>query len=69
MGVTILKRSGRSLTVEFTVMLDSSEAGIEGKGSAVSVDVADGVFEGAPHDQRNPLVQQGRFHLSSLFFL
>jgi len=68
-GVTILKRSGWSLIVEFAAMLDSSDAGIEGKGSADSVDVAEGVFEGALHDQRNPLIQRGHFHLSSLFFL
>jgi len=29
-------------------MLDSSKAGIEGKGVAVLVDVAEGILEGAP---------------------
>jgi len=33
--------------VEFAATLDSSNAGIEGKGGAVSVDVAKGVLEGA----------------------
>ena len=46
-GVMILNSSGRSLIVEFAVTLDSSNAGIEGKGVAVSVDVTKGVLEGA----------------------
>jgi len=50
-------------------MLDSSDIGIEGKGEADSVDMAEGVLEGAPCDQRNPLFQWGCFHLSSSFFL
>jgi len=67
-GITILNRSGRSLRVQFASTLDSSEAGIEGKGGAVSVDEAKGVLEGVPQDQRNPLVQRGHFHLSSSLF-
>ena len=46
-GVTILKRSSQLLIVEFVVTLDSSEAGIEGRGVVVLVDVAEGVLEGA----------------------
>ena len=43
--------------------------GTEARGGAVSVDMAEGVLEGAPWDQMKPRVQRGLFHLSSSVFL
>src|SRR5882724_7997535 len=68
-GVTILKRSGRELMVVIAAMFFSSYAGTEARGGAVSVDIAEGVLEGAPCDQRNPRVHLGRCHRSMLVFL
>ena len=48
MGVTILNRSGRDLMVLTAKVLFILEVGIDANGSTVSVDVAEGVLEGAP---------------------
>jgi len=55
--------------VALAMTLFSLDIGTEARGGAVSVDVAEGVFEGAPWDQMKPWVQRGLFHLSSLDFL
>ena len=49
--------------------LFNSDVGTEARGGAVSVDMAEGVLEGAPWEQRKPWVQWGLFHLSLLIFL
>ena len=46
-GVTISKRLGHELMVVMAAMLFSSDKGMEAKGGAVSVDVAEGILEGA----------------------
>src|SRR5882724_11355859 len=65
-GVTILKRSGQDLMVLVATVLFSSETGIDANGRAVSVNVAEGVLEGALLDQRKPHVHCGCFHRSVL---
>jgi len=50
--------------VTLAAILFSSDVGTETRGGAVSVNVAEGVLEGALWDQRKPRVQQGLFNLS-----
>ena len=68
-GVTILKRSGQELRVVMDAIFFSSNVGMEVRGGAVSVDVGEGVLEGAPCDQRKPCVHLGHCHCSMLVFL
>ena len=67
-GVTILKRSGQELRVVMDAIFFSSNVGMEVRGGAVSVDVGEGVLEGAPCDQRKPCVHLGHCHHSMCLF-
>jgi len=49
--------------------LSSSDGGTEAKGGTVSVDVAEGVLEGVPCDQRKPCIHIGCSHHFMLVFL
>jgi len=66
-GVMILKRLGWELMVIIAATLLSSDWGMEAKGAAVSVDVAEGVLEGALWDQRKHRIHH--CHCSKLVFL
>ena len=47
-------------------VLFSLETGIDANGRAVLVNVAEGVLEGVPLDQRKPRVHRGHFHRLAL---